>query len=104
MTDNPQENTADPKQATTQALPPKLSAETVEEVCAEMRESQLARFRTVTLDFSAVDIFTSPGMQLVIALEKSLLEAGGKLAISGVKPSVSAVMRDLGFERFLPLH
>jgi anti-anti-sigma factor len=96
--------TAENTNETSMLLPSRLCAETVEEICNEMRAAKLDRFKQVTLDFSQVDIFTSPGMQLVLALGKSLQDAGGKLAVSHVKPGVSQAMRDLGFEHLLPLH
>jgi len=82
-------------------MPRSLTAESVESVAAEMLAVRLDKKRHVTLDFSQVGILTSPGVQLIVALEKALMESSGTLVISEVKSAVAEVFSDLGFERLL---
>lgn len=78
-----------------------LNIEAVEEVLGEMKALQLDKCRNVTLDFSSVDVLTTPGLQVMTSLEKSLSEMSGTLSVVHVKPGVAGVFRDMGFERFL---
>lgn len=82
-------------------LPAALNAASVVAVAADMREQQLDKQRIVVLDFTQVAALTSPGLQLLVSLEKSLGEVGGTLFVHNVKSGLEAVFRDTGFERFL---
>ena len=82
-------------------IPTSLTAETVQKVAEDMRGQQVERHKYVHLDFSETNILTSPGMQLLLSLEKTLSETGGIMVVSEVKSALREVFCDLGFERLL---
>lgn len=81
-------------------LPVSITIESVEDVAKEMKALRLDKCRQVVLDFSQVDVMTTPGLQLLVALEKSLAATNGALVLNHMKPGISALLKEAGLERF----
>jgi anti-anti-sigma regulatory factor len=77
------------------ALPSALTIETVEGLAAELAEVDFKAPRA-TLNASRTETITTPGIQLLIALAKTLEARGIALAITAANPSVMHTFAQLG--------
>jgi anti-anti-sigma regulatory factor len=80
------------------ALPTVMTIETAEDLLATLKERATG---ALTLDASATETLTTPGVQLLISLAKKLEAAGGKLLITGEKPAFAQVFEQLGLASHL---
>lgn len=83
------------------ALPPVMSIETAEALAAEFKQLPLAEKTSLILDASQVENITTPGLQLIVSLGKTLEAQGGTLIINGQKDSFTRAFRDTGLENLL---
>lgn len=77
MTENMTEQNTAPQ---AYALPEALTIDTVESLSKEF--TALDMTGAVVLDASKLEIITTPGVQLLLSLQKSCAEAGGSLNLS----------------------
>ncbi|MEI7669994.1 MAG: STAS domain-containing protein, partial [Pseudomonadota bacterium] len=82
-------------------LPTFMTIETVGTLAAEFKQWSLPKKICVTLDASQVENITSPGLQLIVALEKTLTRNGNALTIIGKKELFIQAFKDAGLENFL---
>lgn len=82
-------------------MPSSFTAENVEQFTAEMLRQDAGIQRTVTLDFTDTANLTTPGVQILLSLERSLSETAGVLVVTEVRHAIREVFCDLGFERLL---
>lgn len=72
---------------------------------AALRESLLARLATapreLALDLGEVADFDSAGVQLLLATQRSLSEAGARLCITAVSPTVRRNLELFGLQALL---
>jgi len=80
-------------------LPAHVTIETVESVLLELQEMDLSD--EFILDATQVEIITTPGLQLLVSLEKTLSIQGGALVISGTAQPFVHALRDAGLESLL---
>ena len=78
-----------------------MTIENAEALAAELKQLPLAEKATLTLDASQVETITTPGLQLIVSLGKTLDVQGGTLIISGPKDSFARAFRDTGLESLL---
>jgi anti-anti-sigma regulatory factor len=83
------------------ALPPMMTIETAEAVAAVFKELPIAEEMILTLDASHVERLTTPGIQIILSLEKTLAEHGGTLVVNGRQESFVHVFQDMGLQRLL---
>lgn len=77
-------------------LPAALSIDTVEALGNEIKAIPFSDNLQVVLDASQVDLVTTPGAQLLIALSKGVELHGGKLQILNSRTGVLDVFSQLG--------
>jgi len=82
-------------------LPEIMTIETAEVLAGELKQLPLSGKMTLGLDASRVESITTPGIQLIVALEKALTAQGGTLKMSGKRESFNNALRDLGLERLI---
>lgn len=78
------------------ALPAVLTIEAVEILAAEFKQLVLENDTHLQLDASAVERVTTPGIQLIVSLEKTVTDAGGILDIIGGKEEFNNAFADVG--------
>lgn len=86
------------------SLPPMLTIETVDRLAAALSALPIAETKaaqTMQLDASLVEAITTPGMQLLLALQKTLTDAGGSVQLSGLRASCVEALRAAGMEKLL---
>ena len=76
-------------------LPTALTIETVESVLGNLKTAPLTSGRLI-VDAAGVEIITTPGVQIVLALAQSLMQAGGKLTISQPSAAFTQAFATLG--------
>ncbi len=79
-------------------LPPMMTIETAEALCAELKQIPLIGKTGLILDASEVEHITTPGLQLIVALEKTLSTQGGALSITNKKDWFIRALQDAGLE------
>ena len=77
-------------------LPETVTIENVEDLCAEARQINVLPEATLIIDASHTEILTTPGIQLLIAIAKSVQNAGGKLVISNPREPFKQSFAALG--------
>jgi anti-anti-sigma regulatory factor len=82
-------------------LPPVMTIETADAVAAELKQLVITDKTHLTLDVSKVEQITTPGLQLMVSLEKSLTQHGGVLTIVGSQPLFTRTLHDIGCEHLL---
>jgi anti-anti-sigma regulatory factor len=79
-------------------LPAALTIETVESTAGALLAALPAAGDNLMLDASLTEIITSPGIQLLHALGRSLEKAGGHLFITPAHPAVVKAFNDAGIQ------
>lgn len=79
-------------------LPPVLSIETTETFAAEIEAMNPSWGEPLNLDASATEIITTPGAQLLVAIDRTLTQAGGKLTLYNPRTDMINAFRMLGLE------
>ena len=82
-------------------LPASVTIETVETLASELSKLPLSDKPLLALDASSTVLITTPGLQLIIALERNLSESGGTLSMGKVSDPVAQAFREAGLESFL---
>lgn len=83
------------------ALPQVVTIESVEALAAELKQLPLAQKTDLILDASQVQNITTPGLQLIISLEKTLSSQGGMLAIRDKSEAFMHALKDAGLQNLL---
>ena len=81
-------------------LPADMTIETVEELAGELKQLAILEKTTIKLDASEVERITTPGAQLIVALEKTLSSQGGMLVIVARSEAFIHALREMGLEGF----
>lgn len=78
-------------------LPATLTIDTVETVTAELADKVKGEAgQVLVLDASALESITTPGVQLLISVHKTLSDAGGQLKVTGGDELLQAVCSQIG--------
>lgn len=78
------------------ALPSSMTIETVAQVSATVSQFQFSQENPLVLDAGQLEVVTTPGVQFLVALSKTLESAGTHLQLIHCRPSVGDVFADLG--------
>lgn len=79
-------------------LPQSLTIETVESFADQLRQQLDIDVTEVSVDASGVELITTPGVQLLVALGKSLEARNGKLRLINAGSSFFSVFSMLGMD------
>lgn len=82
-------------------LPALLTIETAEAFAAECKQWPLEEKTTLTLDASVVENITTPAIQLIVSLEKTLVAQGGALVIVSPTEAMVRAFNDVGLQNLL---
>ena len=82
-------------------LPIDMTIETVEAVASELKQRVDGGGVNLTLDATQVETITTPGLQLIASVEKTLKARGGKLVINGTREAFMRAFADAGLEGLL---
>ena len=83
------------------ALPPVMTIEMAEALAAELMRLPIAENTSLTLDATRVESITTPGLQLIVSLEKALAVQGGTLTICGARDAFIHACKNAGLESLL---
>ncbi len=83
-------------------LPPIINIETIEEIVGGFKQLlSSSKIPNLILDASKVENITTTGLQLIVALEKTLSSSGGTFSIKDESDSFASAFKDIGLENFL---
>ena len=82
-------------------LPVEMTIENAEKLTAEFKKVLGDGRVSLTLDASQVENITTPGMQLIAALGKTLQQRGGALVIDGKGAGFTRAFADVGLENLI---
>lgn len=82
-------------------LPSTISIDNIESLTRDILALNIENGDRLTLNASLVEVITSPGVQLLIALDKTLTNKCGKLIVSQPKDAMMATFKSLGLENYL---
>jgi anti-anti-sigma regulatory factor len=82
-------------------LPAIMTIETVEPLAVEFKQLPLTDKNSLVLDAAQVENITTPALQLIVSLEKTLATQGNTLIIANPRDALIQACRDLGFEQLL---
>jgi anti-anti-sigma regulatory factor len=82
-------------------LPATITIDNIESLAKDLLALNIENGATLTLDASHTEIITTPGAQLLIALDKSLTNKCGKLIVYQPKDVLMTVFKSLGLEHYL---
>lgn len=88
----------------TYTLPSSMTVETVEAQAAELKQLPIKEKARLVIDASQLEAITTPGIQLLLSLEKSLVTFSGELVIKNSKPNIHHTFATLGLEHLLAAH
>ena len=77
------------------------SSMTIEAQAAELKQLSIREKTRLTIDASQLEAITTPGIQLLLSLEKTLATFDGELVISNSKPNIHLTFATLGLEHLL---
>lgn len=83
------------------ALPEVMNIETIEVLTSEFKQLLSSKNPNLILDASKVENITTTGLQLIIALEKTLSSSGGTFFIKDESDSFICAFKDAGLENLL---
>ena len=83
------------------ALPAAITIETVEALAADLKQLSFTEKAVITLDASQTENITTPGIQLIVSVEKIMETLGGGVKISNARPAVIKTFQTIGLERLL---
>ncbi len=87
--------------AVTFSLPPSVTIENAEALAGELKQLAQSEKSAFVLDVSKVENVTTPGLQLIVSLSKTLAAQGGLLEIRGEKEGMIQALRDTGLDSLL---
>ncbi len=82
-------------------LPAVLNIENADALSAELKQLPLNEKTLLVLDAAKVESITTPGLQLIVSLEKSLSVQGGSLVINNQPDVLINSFKDSGLEVLL---
>ena len=82
-------------------LPATISIDNIEVLTKDLLALNIENGATLILDASQVEVITTPAVQLLVALDKTLTNKCGKLEISQPKDVLMTVFKSLGLENHL---
>lgn len=82
-------------------LPNEMTIDVAEDIGTEFKNQFLERSGNVVLDASEVVNITTPGIQLIVSLEKFLTSKGYTLNVTGASEGCICAIRDLGLEHLI---
>lgn len=82
-------------------LPSQCTIETIETVAESFREQAISGSARLTVDASAVEYVSTPGVQLLASLHKTQSAAGGQLVIEGAGSALRNAVTTLGLTDIL---
>lgn len=85
------------------ALPAEMGIDAVEALAETFRTLKIEDKSVLSVDAAQVIHITSPGIQLLVALEKTVAARGGHVVIENRNPHLEQVFRDLALESVLGL-
>lgn len=59
--------------------------------------------KEITLDFNGLEYISSAGMRVLLALNKSAVEKGGKVIIIGMKEDIKQIFQLTGFDNIFEI-
>ena len=77
-------------------LPALMTIEAAEVLAAELRQLPLAEKTHLALDASRLENISTPGVQLILSLKKTLSSRGVALAINGQRDSFIRSLNEMG--------
>lgn len=77
-------------------LPPVVAIESVENIAADFKQWLFEEKSIVAVDASQVETITTPGLQLLVSLQKTVVAHGGTLTINGKRESLINALKDAG--------
>ncbi len=80
-------------------LPSSVTIENVQEIADRLKALTAGSGKTLTLDASAVEFITTPGIQLLLSTQKNLQAAGGALAVANPSGVFKQAVAMLGLEK-----
>jgi anti-anti-sigma factor len=83
------------------ALPSSMAIENAEPLAHDLRQLCASASTKLTLDASAVDSISTPGLQLLVSLSKAMQSRGGDIAIIGARDIFSRAVEDSGLSAAL---
>lgn len=81
-------------------LPASLTIETVEALAAFFLEHKPSGQTALTLDVSPIEVITTPGVQLLVSLAKTLETLNVALNIEGARPAFAQTLQQLGLSAY----
>jgi anti-sigma B factor antagonist len=60
--------------------------------------------RQVVIDFAEMDYISSAGLRVLLLAARKLSDAGGKIALCGLKPAIKTVFDIAGFSTIFPIY
>lgn len=83
-------------------LPSVLTIETAEQLAAEFKQWPLTQKSALALDVSQVETITTPGIQLIVSLEKTVVGEGGTFTLTGKRSEALVhALKDSGLDNLL---
>lgn len=82
-------------------LPETMTIDTVEGVLIKLNRLSLREPNPFTVDASATALITTPGVQLLISLAKTLEQAGNSLQVHNIQNSFTESFQTLGLSQQL---
>jgi hypothetical protein len=83
------------------SLPVAVTADTIVGVCAEVETLPLHEISVLSVNMGKVEVITTPGLQLLVSLEKTLGPRQGRLEVTDVGSNVRDVCRLCGLDEHL---
>lgn len=80
------------------ALPSALTLENVEDFYTQLRKVEIKNGMTFELNAQNLSSITTPGMQVIISLARTVAQAEGKIHISWPTPSLKEAFKILGLD------
>lgn len=77
-------------------MPVSITIADIEEVCELFRKIPLPKEDDLILDFSKIETITTPGIQLIIALQKKMESVGKSIKIINEDSGVTLAFEDIG--------
>ena len=81
-------------------LPQIVSIATIESVASQLQQLDFCS-PLLTLDASETEVMSTPGIQLLLALHKTLEARSMKLALIGLRPALAQSFEQLGMKHML---
>jgi anti-anti-sigma factor len=78
-------------------MEPRFDAETAPDIEADLKNIVEKNPKRILIDFARTEYVASAGMRVLLSISRSILQKGGKVALSSLSPSVRKVFDIAGF-------